>query len=427
MKLQPKDLRVKKYLQRHLSAPVYQFDQVPDPRASRGRRWPLPTLLLTTLVGLMAGCKKLREVEDQTDEMGPVGRRYIPARVPDTTLYELLVRLEPAPLRPQLRRQVKTLARHKALMPCGLPCGVLAFDGKGLGRLDHDAKGSAQKAHRAHDQSPYWLPRVLRAVLTSAAAKPALDQLSIPPDTNEMGVFADFFEEQVLGYGDLFEIVTVDAGMTSRDNANRVQAHDKGYVMALKENQPELWAEARRQLLPLTSHPAQAETPWQRHQGKLIRRRQYRSLEMAGYHGWTHLQQGWLVRQETRDPNDSEGRITIEDRYFVTNLRKGRLGPSQILLVVRNHWGIENDCFWSLDAAFGEDTHPWATQGHAVEVLGLLRLMAYNLLQLARKRHLRPRPVARQADLPSWQQLFRWVCQAMPLAVAPPTGPSPAD
>jgi DDE_Tnp_1-associated/Transposase DDE domain len=427
MNLLPKDLRVKKYLQRHLRAPVYHFDQVPDPRAAQGKRWPLQTLLLTTLLGLMAGCKRLREVEDLTQEMGPVGRQYVPARVPDTTLYELLVRLDPAPLRPQLRRQVKTLSRHKAFVPDGLPCGVAAFDGKGMGRLDHDAQGSAQKAHRAHDQSPYWLPRVLRAVLISAAAKPALDQMSIPPDTNEMGVFGDFFGAQVGAYGDLFELVTVDAGMTSKDNADLVHAHQKGYVMALKDNQPELRAEAERLLRPLVDLPPEAETGFERVKGKLVRRRLYRSLEIAGYHGWTHLQQVGLIRQETRDPNDVEGRVTVEDRYFLTNVRKGRLCPGQILLVVRRHWGIENDCFWSLDAEFGEDTHPWATRGQAVEVLGLLRLMAYNLLQLGRKRHLRPRREGRTAELPSWQQLFRWVWQALRLALSPPAGPSPAD
>lgn len=422
MKLLPKDLRVKKYLWRHLRAPVYQFAQVPDPRLRQGK-WSLRTLLLTALLGLMAGCKKLREVEDLTDEMGPMGRQYVPARVPDTTLYDLLVRLEPAPLRLELRRQVKTLARSKALVPADLPCGVMAIDGKGLGQLTHDAKGSAQKAHRAHDHSPYWLARVMRAVLTSAVAKPALDQMSIPGDTNEMGVFQEFFAAQVAAYGDLFELVTVDAGMTSKDNADWVEAHHKGYVMALKDNQPELLAEAKRLLLPLVDQPAQEQTDWERHQGKFIRRSLYRSLEIAGYHGWAHLRQVWLVRQETRD---GSGHVTVEDRYFLTNLRLGRLSPSQILRVVRNHWGIENDCFWSLDAQFGEDSHPWATQGQAVEVLGLLRLLAYNLLQLCRKRHLRLRR-GTMADLPSWQQLFRWVWQALRLALAPSAGPSPAD
>jgi hypothetical protein len=39
----------------------------------------------------------------------------------------------------------------------------------------------------------------------------------------------------------------------------------------------------------------------------------------------------------------------IEDRYFITNLDPDRLAPAQILRLVRRHWGIENDCFKSLD------------------------------------------------------------------------------
>ena len=37
--------------------------------------------------------------------------------------------------------QVRTLWRNKLLAPLGLPCGVIAIDGKSLGALDHDADG----------------------------------------------------------------------------------------------------------------------------------------------------------------------------------------------------------------------------------------------------------------------------------------------
>jgi hypothetical protein len=347
--------------------------------------------------------------------------------VPDTTLYDLLVRLESDPFGQSLRGQVKTLQRRKSLTPVGLPGGQMAIDGKVLDPLDHDAQGAAQKAHRAHDNSPYWLPRFHRAVLVSAAGKPALDQMAIPPQTNEMGNFGAFFLAQVDAYGDLFEFVSTDAGMTSKDNADLVDANHKAYVMALKDNQPELLAEAQRLLLPLTKQAPAAQTPWVRVKGKLVQRRLYRTTEISGYHGWTHLRQVWLVRQQTRDPGSPSDSGSLEDRYFVTNLRIGRLTAAQCLLVVRNHWGIENDCFWSLDVAFGEDSHPWATQGDAVAVLGLLRLMAYNLLQLARKCHLRvSQGSGRSTDLPSWAQLFRWVGQALRLPLDPPWGPVPA-
>jgi len=426
MKLQRRDRRMKKYLERDLSAPVYRFDQVPDPRARKSKHT-LGALLLTALVGLMAGCRKLRDVEALTEELGPTGEQYLEGRVPDTTLHDLLEhpKLEVEPLRQQLYWQVKMQARQKRLKPVGLPCGVLAMDGKKLHCLDHDAQGDAQRVTGSEGKADYYLLRVQRVVLTSAAGKPALDQMVIPPDTNEMGIFAEFFLRQVQTYGDLFEIVTTDAGMTSLANADLVDKEHKAYVMALKENQPELYAEAQRLLLPKTEEAPEAQTPWERHGSRSVRRLLYRSQDIEGYHGWSHLRQVWLVRQESRD---KEGKVTVEDRYFLTSLRIGRLQAQQILRVVRNHWGIENDCFWSLDAQFGEDHHPWVTTGHALLALGLLRLIAYNVLQWARKCHLRHQlRSGRLADPPSWQSLFRWVQQALRMPLDPPQVPQPAD
>jgi hypothetical protein len=425
MKLQPQDQRVKRYLLRHLAAPVYRFPDIPDPRRSHGQRWPLPTLLTAILLGLVAGCRKLRDVEDLTNEMGQVGRRFVPRRVPDTTLQDLVVKLKAEPLRPLLWRQVKDLQRSKSLLPAGLPCGVGAIDGKVLATLDHDGNGQAQQAHRK-DGSVYYLLRVLRAVLISAAARPALDQEVIDPKTNETGAFAVFFAQVVRIYGDLVEIWSVDAGMTSKDNADLIEKAVKGYVMGLKGNQPELFAEAQRLLLPLTAQKPEAQSQWERVKGKWLRRSLYRSAEIEGAKDWTHLRQVWLVRQETRSDRDKPGEI--EDRYFLTNLRWGRLSGEQILILVRRHWAIENDCFWSLDARWGEDGAVWATGGHALEVLGVLGLMAYNLDQLCRKRHMRVhRAGAAEADPPSWEQIFRWVCQALRLELAAGEVPMPAD
>lgn len=415
MKLQPKNRRVQSFLDRLRKAPAFQWDDITDPRDPRGRRWPFASLMDGLLDGMLAGCLTLRDVEVLTDELAEGERFRIPRRIPDTTLYELVPRLSVEQLRDKLRQQVRTLWRAKSFEPQNLPCGVLSIDGKAIGTLSHDAEGSAQKAHRAHDGSPYWLSRVLRAVLTSAAAKPCLDQMLVPAETNEMGAFEQFFAALMAAYGrgDLFEIVTADAGFTSAHNAGLVHAADKAYVLALKLGQPELRAEAERLLRPKTRMAPDAETGWERVRGKLVQRRLYRTTEIAGFHDWSHLRQAWLVVQETRHPG---GKAEIEERFFLTNLTSGRLSAAQCLLVVRGHWGIENDCFWSADMQWHEDFSPWCTRGVAVEVLGLLRLMAYNLLQLARKRHLRPRhPDGKLAPPPAWRQVFDWVRQALRL------------
>ena len=412
MKVQPGDLRVQKCLTRHLKSPAYRWDDLTDPRDPRGVRRPLAQLLDALLLGLLSGACSLREVEAITEELGAFARQYVPERIPDTTLWDLIPRLFAEELREKLVQQVRAAHRSKALRFEHLPCGVVAIDGKGLGALEHDADGAAQKARRSHDHSPYWLSRVLRAVLVSAEARPCIDQMPVPAKTNEMGTFAAFFRglNEAYGGSDLFEIITADAGFTSRENAQLVHEADKGYIFALKETQPELLREAKR----LLSHrdDADAETDWEIYQGKRVRRRLYRTTEMAGYHDWDHLRQVWRVVQETWDPVHET--LRREERYFLTNVPTGRLTPSQILGLVRRHWAIENDCFWTLDVMWREDKAPFCTRGDAAFVLAWLRLMAYNLLQQARRRHLRRKRPDGHRDSPSpWRRLFAWVVAAL--------------
>ena len=52
------------------------LDQVPDP--SRGRtKWKLAQLLTGVVVGMMAGCKDLRDVEELTELLSPAIRRKL--------------------------------------------------------------------------------------------------------------------------------------------------------------------------------------------------------------------------------------------------------------------------------------------------------------------------------------------------------------
>ena len=201
--------RLGRLLRRHRRAPAYAWEQLTDPRARRGRRFRLGQLVGVLFDGLCAALLALRDVESLSGER-PGGRR-----ISDTTLFALLRRLEPGPVRRRLWAQVRGLSRSKSLRPEGLPFGVLAVDGKGIGALEHDADGLAQKAHRARDGSPYWLGRVLRAALVSAPSCPCVDQMPVPASTNEMTAFEDFFTGLVRQYGsiDLFEVAAVAAGL----------------------------------------------------------------------------------------------------------------------------------------------------------------------------------------------------------------------
>ena len=421
MEVQAKNRRVQKYLARHLRKPAYRWGGISDPREKRGRRWKFRELMNAMFLGLVSGCPTLRSTEGMTEDMGPWGRKYVSRRVPDTTMWDLMQDLSTEELRNQHIAQVKTAWRGKQLRPIGFPCGVVSLDGKGLGALEHDADGTAQSTHHA-DGTEYWLARSLRAVLVSAEGRPCLDQMAIGPKTNEMGDFKLFVDRLLDAYGDnndLIEVIMNDAGMTSKENADHVHAKNKAYVMALKQPQQELFREAERVLA--NRRKPDAETPWERYRGKWIQRRVFRTKEMEGYHDWTHLRQVWRVEQLTEHDN---GKIERENRYFLTSLPWGRFSDEQCLLVVRSHWRIENDCFETLDLQWNEDSVPWCSKGNAIEVLSWLRLMAYNLLQQARRKHLRRRLSDGTLESPpAWQRLFDWVRQAWQFPIEPQANP----
>ena len=393
--------RSSNFLNRIFEKPAWKFDNfVSDPRNKRGQRWKLPTLMDALLLGMLVNRSSLRSVESLTELTGKSLGKSFKRKVPDSTLYDLLGNLDPGELRTQLHAQIRTLARSKSLEPVRLPCGVLAIDNKTIwsGKPDEAEDPNCQLV-RPKDRAPYSQLRVVRSVLISAAGKPVIDQEVIRKETNEGGMFEEVFQRLLEEFNWLFEIASLDAGFCSLKNANLIAAAGKGYIFGLKGNQPELYLEAQRVLGGETQ--PELSTDWERYKGNKIRYHLYRTKEMAGYLSWSHLEQVWRVEKEIID---KEGKRLLENHYYATNLHWGRLSGKQILQVVRGHWGIENNSNWSLDCIWDEDTKSWSTKGLAIQVLGLLRLMAYNLVA-----HLRDRYLRKRREKHRWGEWFDWL------------------
>jgi Transposase DDE domain len=387
MKMQRTLAVVQRHLERTSSSCEWE-KTIKDPRKAQGRRWTFGSLMSGLWAGAVTAMRNLRAVEGLLERAGD--------RISDTTLWSFLVRLAPGGFARLLVREVKQAHRAKE-MKSDLPFSVVAVDGKTIWVGKHKAHRNCQLQHEA--ERPRYVMRMLRAVFVGGPCKLCLGQMPIAAKTNDMGAFPKFFKRLLKDYGrtGLLEVLTLDAGFASKKNADLINAAGRGYVIALKGNEKDLLDEAER-LLGTRTKP-HAETAWEKYNGFRIRRLLFRTTEMAAWNGWSHLRQVWRVRQET----ERDGKLTVEERYFVTNLTQGKTAGRVPLKIVRAHWGIENDCNWTLDTQWAEDDCPWASA--ALEVVSLMRLLAYNVMMRLRTRRLRSEGNRKR----SWATLLNWI------------------
>jgi hypothetical protein len=364
--------------------PELGLDEVEDPRHRRGRRWELPVSLTAILAGMLASCRSLAETENLTAEMSLSMRKLlrIPRRLPDTTARNVVEEVSPLEIRRVMHRQTRAAFRRKALQPEGLPFGMVAIDGKSV-TIDAWDNQYGQRHRHTEGAEAVGLVRTMTCALVSARPKPCIDAVPIPAHTNEVGHFQAVLESLEHAYGALgmFRLVSGDAGTCSEENADAVIGRGWNYLFAIKDSQPQIRAELERLLGNLPKEKAQAETVDVVNNQKLVTRRLYLREKQPLYR-WSHARTFVRVESETVH----QGKVVAhENRYFICSLSRAELKDEQWLLVVRRHWGVENNCHGTWDIAFAEDARPWIrAHPRAAVVLMLLRRVAYNMVALFR-------------------------------------------
>lgn len=389
--------------------PELDLEAVPDPRARTGR-WTLPQILSATLLGLMSGCRSLWETEQLTDSLAPAMRRRLRLmrRLPDTTARDALCKMPLEGLRAALHRLVRAARRRKALAPVELPVSVVALDGK-VTALPALNQPFVQTQH-PEGGSPYGLVRTVTAALVSAEGRPCIDAIPIPAETNEVGHFQVAFKSLVETYGNLFDVVSYDAGGFSRANADAVVAAGKEYLFALKNEHRTMCKLADEML---ASEPVLAHTDdVLDNSTTVVRSLRLLRADPSWSYGedkgpaestWPHAKAFLSVEYVEVQHGD----ITVRDeRMFVSSMDPKRLTPAQWLLIVRSHWRVENDNHHTFDTAFAEDERPWiAADAKGMLAVLLLRRIAYTLLALFRSVTLR----SDENRAIRWKALLAWV------------------
>lgn len=358
-----------------------KLSEVEDERKRQGRRRELPSIFTAMLVGLTAGCKSLRAIELLTESLSlPVRRRLgLKGRIPDTTMRDALVRQHPFEVRKVLWAIIEDAHQRKALEPEGFPFGVLAMDGRDTAVDCWDHHYAQQNTHEKTYLS-YGLVRTLSCCLASAKAKPSIDLVPIPAETNEMGIFPHAFESQVRRFGHLFQLVTYDSGAASKKNAQLVVDWGKDYLFQINDERRFLYQRLKLCFEVDKVERAQTETLKCKEDGKVVIRRLYLLKAKEGFKDWLHLRTALRVNSQTL----VGGRVVHEeDRFFISSLKHTALSYGQWLALVRNHWSVENNCHNVWDKFFQEDSLPIIDKDpRGMVVVMVLRRIAYALAAL---------------------------------------------
>jgi predicted transposase YbfD/YdcC len=341
---------------------VEYLEQIPEYRQARGKRHPLLALLLLVCVATLCGAQGQRAIADWGRFCGPAWLRRLgftrPRGPSQPTLSRLFQRIPHRTVEAVLGRWAEQVLRN-----CPAEAGALegiALDGKAL-------RGSQrQGAADAHLLAAF-----------SHRLGVVLGQLGVPDKTNEIGAAGECLLALMLEG----RVVTADALLTQREIARTILASGGDYLLAVKANQPTLYADIAAAFAPAadaTGLVGVACTVSQ-HGGRIEQRRLTASAALVGYSDWPGLQQA--LRLERRVLDKRTGALLRQEvAYAVTSCPPRRATPAQLLTLWRQHWSVENQLHYIRDTAFAED-HSTARAGHAPQVMAAFRNATIGLIR----------------------------------------------
>jgi hypothetical protein len=364
-----------------------------DYRYRANKEWRLGYVLEVLMAGALCGCKTLRDVETLSEVYAD--------RVPDTTLHDMLVQIDPEGLKSELAKGVKQALREHELPKEDFPVRITAIDGKynfntskPVNKFSEPIAGGGNGEQYRH--------MALRAMYVSSETKLYLGQHEIESKGSETGELIEFIDQLQLNYGrtELLEVISVDAGMVSKKNAQELIDRGLNYILAIKGCQPTLFATAQNLFDGVMPSCVTEEV----YNGNLVRRKLTRSRSPI-IESWGHIQEFWKIETDIIAPHGTI--LSCDVRFYITSLDPSKLTDKHILAAIRMHWGIENNAHWCFDALWHEDTAPWTSR--AMVFVAHLRMIAYNIIQRLKTRRLKAQ---QNRDL-AWKDLFRFFEHAL--------------
>jgi predicted transposase YbfD/YdcC len=354
---------------------------VPDPRARRGIRHRLVTVLALAVCAVLAGARSYVAIAEWAHDL-PLGVRIrlgltvARATPSESAIRRILQKLDPE----ALDRAVSNWLIARANLPTPDPAQSSVSEqnaGSGTARIAAppprviavDGK-SARGARRADERAVH----LLAALDTRCGI--VLGQSVVDGKTNEITAFAPLLDRVDIAGA----IITADALHTQDQHALYLHRRGAHYVFIVKGNRPRLHQQLAG--LPWRDIPAVDLTQDAGHG-----RRESRTLKLAAVRNavtggivFPHAQLAVQIVRRRR-PAISR-RWHSETVYAVTDLSWQQIRADQLAEAIREHWHVENRLHWIRDVTFAEDLSQ-IRSGHGPANMATLRNLALSRHRIA--------------------------------------------
>jgi predicted transposase YbfD/YdcC len=315
------------------------FEELEDPRSEINRKHRLVSVVVIAIMGVLAQASGPTGIATWAELNAEFLKSLLPLPngIPGKDVFRrVLCALKPDAFQKCFANWLEAM-RADAEAATGVEQPTYAVDGKTL-RRSHDAKKGLGALHSVS--------------LWASEYGITLAQVATEQKSNEITAIP-----AVLQLVDITgAIITIDAMGTQKAIAEQIVDGGGDYVLALKANQEKLHDAVIDYVIEQMGNDyanveVRQHTTEDKAHGR-IETRQYLQMPapktLPGFDNWKKLMTiGAVILTCVRG-----GRETTEMRFFISSLG---LGVKRFAKAIRNHWGIENTCHWSLDVTYRED------------------------------------------------------------------------
>jgi predicted transposase YbfD/YdcC len=310
--------------------------QIQDPRAARGVRYSLVTMLVLLILAKLAGQDGMKGISEWVRLRGQKLAELLNlarATMPHQTTYErVLAELNENEVAQRLGNFFAEQQDSNV---------TISIDGKVLrGTIP---VGETQGSH------------LLAAYVPETGI--VLMQIEVESKANEIVA-----APRLLEYLDLTGcVVTGDAMFTQRDLCIQIVEADGDFVLPVKANQKTLQhaiadafmpASVAKGHQPIALEQKFMETTSIGH-GRIEKRYLTVTSELNAYLDFPHVQQVFRLQRVIQQ--QQTGKLTYQVTFGITSLPSEQCSPETLMALIRSHWHIENRLHYVRDVTFHED------------------------------------------------------------------------